>query len=66
MQSFGNETERNNMTFGERLEYNRKVELKHQELADQMSICIKRKEFNKYNQLAEEYGKYKQISLWDE
>lgn len=54
------------MTFGERLEYNRRVEEIHKQLAEQMAECAKKREFERYDELAVEWGKHKQIPLWDE
>lgn len=54
------------MTFGERLEYNRRVEEIHKRLAEEMAECVKKREHRRYDELAVEYGKHKQIPLWEE
>lgn len=54
------------MTFGERLEYNRRVEEIHRQLAEEMKKCVNKREFRRYEELAVEYGKHKQVPLWEE
>lgn len=54
------------MNFGERLEYNRQVEEVHKRLAEEMAECVKKREFKRYDELAVEWGKHKQIPLWEE
>lgn len=54
------------MTFGERSEYNRRVEEIHQQLAEEMKKCVNKREFKRYDELAVEWGKHKQIPLWEE
>lgn len=54
------------MTFGERVEHNRRVEEIHKQLTEEMKKCVSKREFRRYEELAVEYGKHKQIPLWDE
>jgi cupin superfamily acireductone dioxygenase involved in methionine salvage len=54
------------MTFGERLEHNRRVEEIHQQLAEEMKKCVNKREFKRYDELAVEWGKHKQVPLWEE
>lgn len=54
------------MTFGERVEHNRRVEEIHKQLTEEMKKCVSKREFRRYEELAVEYGRHKQIPLWDE
>lgn len=53
------------MTFGERLKHNRRVEEIHQQLAEEMKKCVIKREFKRYDELAVEWGKHKQVPLWE-